>query len=59
MVKVQQKISGSWRTFNGAANYCAITSYISTMRTHGDPVLVGLRQLFEGGVWLPVGLART
>jgi transposase len=59
MVKVQQKISGSWRTFNGAANYCAITSYISTMRKHGHPVLVGLRQLFEGGVWLPVGLART
>ena len=59
MVKVQQKISGSWRTFAGASHYCAITSYVSTMRKHGHPVLAGLRQLFEGGAWLPVGLSRT
>lgn len=59
MVKVQQKISGSWRTFAGADHYCAITSYVSTMRKHRQPVIAGLRQLFEGGVWLPVGLART
>ncbi len=59
MVKVQQKVSGSWRTFAGASHYCAITSYVSTMRKHGHPVLDGLRQLFEGGVWIPVGLART
>ena len=59
MVKVQQKISGSWRTFAGASHYCVITSYVSTMRKHGHPVLSGLRQLFEGGVWLPVGLARA
>ena len=59
MVKVQQKISGSWRTFAGASHYCAITSYVSTMRKHGHPVLAGLRTLFDGGVWLPVGLSRT
>ncbi len=59
MVKVQQKISGSWRSRAGAKNYCATMSYISTMRKHGQPVLAGLRLLFEGGVWLPTGLART
>jgi len=32
MVKLQQKISGSWRTLEGARSYCAIRSYISTMR---------------------------
>ena len=59
MVKVQQKISGSWRTFAGARHYCTITSYVSTMRKHGYPVLTGLRELFEGGAWLPTGLARS
>jgi transposase len=59
MVKVQQKISDSWRSFAGASHYCAITSYVSTMRKHGYPVLGGLRQLFAGELWLPVAHART
>ena len=32
MVKLQQKISGSWRTLDGARNFCAIRSYVSTLR---------------------------
>jgi transposase len=59
MVKLQQKISGTWRTLDGARSYCAIRSYISTMKKHGQPVLDGLRLLFEGDVWLPAGLPRT
>ena len=55
MVKLQQKISGSWRTLTGAKNFCAIRSYVSTMRKHDADILDGLRQLFEGQVWLPVG----
>jgi len=53
MVKVQQKVSGSWRTPAGAKDYCTIYSYVSTMRKQGQGVLPGLRMLFEGGVWLP------
>jgi len=53
MVKIQQKISGTWRTLSGARHYCAIRSYISTMRKHDHDVLDGLRQLFEGHTWLP------
>ncbi|HVA07819.1 MAG TPA: transposase, partial [Acidimicrobiales bacterium] len=56
MVKLQQKISGSWRTLAGARAYCAIRSYISTMRKHDVDILDGLRQMFEGHAWLP---ART
>ena len=55
MVKLQQKISGSWRTMAGARNFCAIRSYISTMRKNHHDVLGGLRLLFEGQVWLPGG----
>jgi transposase len=47
MVKLQQKISGTWRSLEGARNYCAVSSYISTMRKKGQDVLHGLRLLFE------------
>jgi transposase len=53
MVKLQQKISGSWRTLDGAKNFCAIRSYVSTLRKHDHNILDGLRQLFEGHPWLP------
>ena len=39
MVKLQQKISGSWRTKAGADHFCAIRSYVSTMKKHGYDVL--------------------
>ena len=55
MVKLQQKISGSWRTLEGARNFCAIRSYASTLRKQDHNVLAGLRQLFEGHPWLPAG----
>ncbi len=55
MVKLQQKISGSWRTLEGARAYCAIRSYISTMRKHNVDVHDGLRDMFDGHAWLPGG----
>jgi transposase len=55
MVKVQQKVSGSWRSIEGARAYCAIRSYISTMKKQEADVLDGLRQLFDGHTWLPRG----
>jgi len=58
LVKLQQKISGSWRTTAGARNFCAIRSYISTLRKNRRDVLGGLRLLFQGHVWLP-GAAET
>ncbi|MDA8280720.1 MAG: IS66 family transposase [Actinomycetota bacterium] len=59
LVKLQQKISGSWRALDGARNYCSIRSYISTMKKQDHDVLNGLRQLFLGQVWLPSGVGRT
>jgi transposase len=55
MVKLQQKISGSWRTKAGADHFCAIRSYVSTMKKNDYDVIDGLRELFHGKVWLPGG----
>ncbi len=55
MVILQQKISGSWRTKAGADHFCAIRSYVCTMKKHRYSLLDGLRELFEGRVWLPRG----
>jgi transposase len=53
MVKVQQKISGCWRTVDGAAVFLALRGYVATARKHGMNPLVVLRQLFAGHPWLP------
>jgi transposase len=53
MVKLQQKISGCWRTPAGAAAFLALRSYVSTARKHGRNPLAVLGQLFQGQAWLP------
>lgn len=39
MIKIKQKVSGSFRTRRGADTFCAIRSYISTVRKHGLNVI--------------------
>ena len=53
MVKLQQKISGCWRTPAGAEAFLALRSYLATARKHGMSPLAVLGQLFEGRPWLP------
>jgi transposase len=53
MVKLQQKISGCYRTEAGATNYLTIRSYVSTARKQGINVLEALRDLFEGKPFMP------
>ena len=53
MVKLQQKISGCWRTPAGAEAFLALRSYLATARKHGMNPLVVLGQLFQGQAWLP------
>lgn len=55
MVKVQQKVSGCFRSQAGASYFCRIRSYISTLRKQGHSAFQALFQAFEGRPVLPAG----
>ena len=48
MTKVQQKISGCFRSMDGAKIFCRARSYLSTSRKHGVMPSEAFRLLFEG-----------
>jgi transposase len=53
MTKVREKISGCFRTPQGAARFCRIRGYISTLRKQGRPILSSLGQAIAGNPPLP------
>jgi len=54
MSKLQQKISGCFRTENGANIFCRIRGYISTLRKQGYNLLPALLSLWTVTPFLPV-----
>ena len=59
MVKLQQKISGGWRSETGAKAFLDVRSYLSTARKHNQGAMDVLRQLFAGNPWLPAAVASA
>lgn len=53
MMKVKQKVSGTFRTTAGAERFCRIRGYLSTVRKQGVNVLDALKRAFEGTPFLP------
>ena len=54
MVKIAQKISGGFRSFEGAEAFLAFRSYLSTAAKQGVNRLEALQELFAGDTWMPI-----
>ena len=53
MIKVKQKISGAFRTNDGANTFCDLRSYISTARKQGHNVIKALLGALTGEPFNP------
>lgn len=53
MIKVKQKVSGTFRTFEGAELFASIRSYISTVRKQGRSVFKELTAAIAGNPFIP------
>ena len=57
MVKVKQKVSGAFRTEQGAKTFCAIRSYISTVRKQGGNIIDAIQDAINGNPFMPLATA--
>ena len=48
MMKLRQKISGTFRSFDALVDFCRIRGYVSTARKNGLNALDALRRVFLG-----------
>lgn len=55
MMKCKQKISGGFRSDNGAAMFARIRGFISTVRKQGLNVLNAIIAIFSGNILVPAG----
>jgi transposase len=53
MLKVKHKVSGSFRSADGADYFCRIRGYVSTLRKQGYSILDGLTSVFTGQPYMP------
>jgi len=55
MMKLRQKISGTFRTAVGADIFCNIRGYISTVRKNGRRMLDAIQDALGGDPFIPSG----
>ena len=53
MMKLRQKISGTFRSFDALVNFCRIRGYVSTARKNGINALDALQRVFLGNPFVP------
>lgn len=53
MMKLHQKISGTFRSWDALVNFCRIRGYLSTARKNGLTALDALNRLFAGKPFIP------
>lgn len=53
MIKLRQKISGTFRSFDALVDFCRIRGYVSTARKNGLNALDALRRVFTGAPFVP------
>ncbi len=53
MTKIQQKISGGFRSVQGSKIFCRIRGYISTVKKNSVPVLGAIRDALLGNPFVP------
>ena len=53
MVKVKQKVSGGFRTQEGAKQFASIRSYVSTARKNSVNIFDAIRNAFSGNPFIP------
>ncbi len=53
MMKVQQKVSGGFRSPEGARRFARLRGYIATLRKQELPVLAALQSVFAGAPLMP------
>jgi transposase len=53
MMKLRQKISGTFRSFQALVNFCRIRGYVSTARKNGLNALDALQRVFLGNPFVP------